>query len=167
MEELIADIVTQARHRAFHLETRDEYRSESEQDGLHAFLSGQDPHGDWFSPWQKFVTELTERGVRMQRGRIVTVPPTDYTRYLLALTPHNIAAGEDVRWLPRDRADPTDAITDDFWLMDDAVVGFSLFDTNDWFVGGAVTSDPRIVDLASTIRDRVWATAVPHAQFGT
>lgn len=165
----LAAFVASAKVRAFHLETRDEYSSESEDQAVQDFLAGKttDPYGPWFHPWEKFVQNLTGRGVTMQRLRIVTVPHTRYIDYEHALAPHNIAAGEDVRWLPRDQADPDDSIADDFWLVDDHTVAYSLFDSGDWFIGGAVTTDPAIVASARAIRDRAWARAVPHDQYQT
>lgn len=49
------------------------------------------------------VAETTRRGVQMRRARIVSEPITPYIRYEYDGTFSNIAAGEDVRWLPRPR----------------------------------------------------------------
>ncbi|GAB0102412.1 hypothetical protein JMUB6875_13800 [Nocardia sp. JMUB6875] len=40
----------------------------------------------------------------MQRVRVVTEPHTDYIRFAIAITAGNVAAGEDIRWLPREHA---------------------------------------------------------------
>lgn len=101
-----------AQHRAFHLETRDDYLTESEEPSLAAFREDEtiDPGGEWFRGWTDQVETATARGVAMQRARIVSVPHTLYTRYLLALTQHNIAAGEEVRYLPRQLASANDSV---------------------------------------------------------
>nr|WP_157183620.1 DUF6879 family protein [Nocardia takedensis] len=132
-----------------------------------AFLAGRtaDPVGAWFRPWALLVAQTRARGVAVDRARIVTTPHGPYTRYLLALTPHNIAAGEDVRWLPRHDADPADAAADDFWLIDDRLVAYSVFDAEDWWSGVAATADPRVVAYAREIRDRVWSASTPHAGY--
>ncbi|MBH0777367.1 hypothetical protein IT779_13865 [Nocardia sp. NEAU-351] len=124
-----------------------------------------DPGGAWFVPWAELVAATVARGVAVDRARIVTTPHGPYTRYLLALTPHNIAAGEDVRWLPRRDAAPTDARADDYWLIDDHLVAYSIFDENGWWSGTAATGDTRIVDYAREIRDRVWPASIPHASY--
>lgn len=160
----LPELFSEAQHRAFHLETRDEYLSSSEHPAMSRFLADEttDPGGEWFAPWAGLVRATSERGVAVQRVRIVTVPHTAYTRYLLALTPHNIAAGEDIRWLPRHEADPSDSTADDFWLIDNRLVAYSVFDANDWWAGVAATDNPVIVEHAVTIRDRLWAKAIPH-----
>jgi hypothetical protein len=160
----LAELFASAKHRAFHLETRDEYLSSSEHTAMREFLADEttDPGGEWFTPWAELVSATTARGVAVERARIVTTPHGAYTRYLLALTPHNIAAGEDVRWLPRAEATAADATADDYWLIDDALVAYSLFDKNEWWSGVAATTDPVIVAYACEVRDRVWAAATPH-----
>ncbi len=165
----LPELLDRAKVRACHLETRDEYRSDSEHSAMRDFLSGKiaDPGGPWFDPWVRTVSAITGRDVAVQRARIVTVPPSDYTRYLIALTPHNIAAGEDVRWLPRAEADAADAVADDFWLIDDHTIAYSVFDAEDWWSGVAATSDPEIVAYAVRLWDRVWHKATPHEQFRT
>lgn len=165
--DALRELLSIAKYRAFHLETRDEYLSDSEHTAMTAFLDDEttDPGGAWFTPWAGLVTETTARGVAVERVRIVTTPHGPYTRYLLALTPHNIAAGEDVRWLPRRDAVPADARADDYWLIDDDLVAYSIFDENGWWSGVAATGDVRVVGYAREIRDRVWPASTPHARY--
>ena len=94
-------IFATAQRSAFHLETRDDYASESESESLTAFRADEtiDPGGEWFSGWTNHVAATVARGVAVRRARIVTEPHTLYTRYLLALSRHNVEAGEDIRYL--------------------------------------------------------------------
>ncbi|WP_419150650.1 DUF6879 family protein [Nocardia vinacea] len=57
---------------------------------------------------------------------MVTEPHTDYHRWLLTLTPQNIEAGEDIRYLPRYLAGEVQA--EDYWLLDDERVAFHARD---------------------------------------
>jgi len=43
---------------------------------------------------------MTERGVQIRRVRIVSEPVTDYIMFEHATTGSNVAAREDVCWLP-------------------------------------------------------------------
>ncbi|MBF6062983.1 hypothetical protein IU500_12600 [Nocardia terpenica] len=160
-------LLDDAKARAFHLETHDDYLAENETDSLRAFLDDEtiDPGGDWFIPWGDQVRRMANRGVAVQRARIVSEPHTGYTRYLLALARHNLDAGEDVRYLARADAEPAESASEDFWVLDDRVVSFSLFDEDDYWIGGAVTDDPTIVNCAIAIRDRVWSAAIPYHDY--
>jgi hypothetical protein len=53
------------------------------------------------TPFHQSVADAVARGVTVRRARVVSEPVGDYIRYEHACTAQNIAAGEDVRWLPR------------------------------------------------------------------
>lgn len=151
--------------RAFHLETQDTYTVAEETESVRKFIAGEpDDPEDWFDPWDALIRKVTGGGRLVQRARIVTVPHADYTRWLLAGTHDNLAAGEDVRWLPRHLSDPKDAVTDDYWLIDDHTVAYTVFTPTE-FAGIAVTYDPRLVSLCTGVYERVWAAAIPHSSY--
>jgi hypothetical protein len=111
------------------------------------------------------VRQATDAGRTITRVRVVSVPHVDYTRWGLAVAEHNIAAGEDIRWLPRHLVDPAELPRDDYWLFDDDRVVFTVFEPGGRFAGGVVTTDPRIVDRCRTVRDLVWDAAIPHGEY--
>lgn len=150
---------------AFHLEVQDTYQTPEESGPFSLFLNGQDDDLAWFQPWSVLVRAATSAGKAITRARVVTVPHGDYTRWGLTIAEHNIAAGEDIRWLPRHLIDPAELTTDDYWLFDDSRVVFTVFAPDGAFEGGAVTTDPAIVRHCRTVRDRVWTAAIPHTQY--
>ncbi|MEU2033680.1 DUF6879 family protein [Nocardia amamiensis] len=156
-----------ARHRLFHLETRDDYSAENETAALTRWKADEtaDPRAASFPAWAATVSGIVGRGVVVQRARIVTEPHSAYTRYLLALARYNTDAGESIRYLPRHRAEPSDSEAEDFWLVDDDAAAYSLFDDRGFWVGAALTHDPAIVGPAVAIRDRVWAAATPFEEY--
>ncbi|MPZ84196.1 MAG: hypothetical protein GEV28_28865 [Actinophytocola sp.] len=151
--------------RAFHLEVQDSYHTPEEAGPFHTFLTGQPDDLSWHGPWLGLVREVTRAGKRIHRVRVVTVPHVDYTRWGLTIAPHNIAAGEDIRWLPRHLVNAADLPADDFWLLDDDRVVFTVFEPGGRFAGGASTVDPTIVKYCRAIRDRLWQLAIPHVQY--
>ena len=61
-----------------------------------------------------------------QRPRIISEPASDYIRFEYEVTPAaNLAAGEQVRWLPRQMASDLALPGNDFWLFDGAAVLFN------------------------------------------
>ena len=153
------------RRRAFHLEVRDSYHVPHEAGPFHRFLNGESDDLAWHQPWLGLVRAATDAGKDISRVRVVTVPHVDYTKWGLTVAEHNIAAGEDIRWLPRHLVDPESLTTDDYWLFDDDRVVFTVVEPDGRFVGGAVTTDPTIVSRCRKIRDRVWQVAVPHNRY--
>ncbi|WP_330182862.1 hypothetical protein OHB26_03870 [Nocardia sp. NBC_01503] len=158
------DLLRNCKYRAFHLETQDEYAVDSEADDLAEYLKTGTFDETW-SSWENLIKEVTDKGIVVQRARVVSEPHTDYTRFLHATTRINIASGEDVRWLPRSDIDPTQLTTDDWWTLDDEVVAFTAFRTDGNLGGLAVTTDPVIVQYCNSVREVVWSVATPHAEY--
>ncbi|MGH3568902.1 MAG: DUF6879 family protein [Pseudonocardia sp.] len=150
---------------AFHLEVQDSYHTPDEAGPFKLFLTQQDDDFAWHQPWLNLVRNVTAAGKTIRRTRVVTVPHGDYTRWGLTVAPHNIAAGEDIRWLPRHLIDAEVLTTDDYWLLDDDLVVFTVFEPGGRFAGGAATSDPTIVSYCRAVRDRIWEAAIPHSKY--
>ncbi|MFC8531777.1 DUF6879 family protein [Nocardia sp. NPDC057227] len=151
--------------RAFHLELQDTYAVSGEFEPLRQYLAGETENAAWQQGWLDLVSEITAAGKTVQRVRVVTEPHADYTRWALAVAPRNIAAGEDVRWLPRHLVDSRQLTGDDYWLFDDHLAAFSVFTVSGEGAGFAVTTDPVIAANFRAVRDRVWPAAVPHDEY--
>ncbi|MGW4243086.1 DUF6879 family protein [Nocardia sp. NPDC004722] len=164
--EAFDELFREAKREAFHLEVRDDYYP-PDYPPLVRFLAGEPEDYQWFQPWLNQVRESVDRGVAVNRARVVTTPHNDYTRYAKHVARLNVEAGEDVRYLARHMIDPDELTTDDWWIFDDAVVAFTVFEPGDngrW-LGGAVTTDPRIVEYIRTVKERVWSRAVPLSEY--
>ncbi|WP_067489566.1 DUF6879 family protein [Actinomadura hibisca] len=151
--------------RAWHLELRDTYNVEFEEAPLARWRNGEADDFAWLEDWLKFIRELTESGVEVQRVRLVTEPHTEYTRWSISVTPLNVSAGEDVRYLPRDLAADIPLPDEDCWLLDDDRLVLSLFKADGRSAGFAVEQDPEALARYRAVRDVAWPRAVPFAQY--
>ncbi|WP_040778684.1 DUF6879 family protein [Nocardia pneumoniae] len=158
-----------ARYRAFHLEVRDCYVLEDEQEALRRFDAGvayeREEQPESWKAWDALMVESAGRGVTLERLRVVTVPHSDYTRWLLSATDDNIATGETVRWLPRHLADPADVPHDDYWLFDADTVAFNTFAADGRFTGLSITTDPALVACCLRVRERLWSIGIDHQRY--
>lgn len=150
---------------AFHLELCDTYHVPEESAPLATFLAGKPDDLSWHRPWLTLVRQSTRAGRRMMRVRVVTIPHTDYVRWGLSIAPLNIDAGEDIRWLPRHRAEGIDFPPGDYWLFDDNRIVFTVFHGDGRFLGGADTADTAVIEQCARARDQAWALAIPHAEY--
>ncbi|MDH6140964.1 MULTISPECIES: DUF6879 family protein [Kitasatospora] len=167
-----SELLKAARHSAVHLEMRDWYGVGDEatdfehfrQTGIHPDL---DPESDGWAAWVPLVREAIGRGVVMRRARIVSEPVTDYIRFEHAGTVVNIAAGEQVRWLPRRLASDIAVPGNDFWVFDGRLVEFNHFTGNgDWADPQyELTEDPAVVQLCVSAFESVWARGIDHAKY--
>ncbi|MFD4904225.1 DUF6879 family protein [Kitasatospora purpeofusca] len=165
-----SDLLAAARHSAVHLEMRDAYgiaaeAAEFEQfrrTGVHPDL---DPEGAGWSGWVAMIRAAVARGVLVRRARIVSEPVTAYIRYEHAGTVVNLAAGEQVRWLPRRRASDLALPGNDFWLFDGAIVRFNHFTGDGASAGPEMRDEPHVAKLCADAFEAVWERAVPHEQY--
>ncbi|MBF6286906.1 DUF6879 family protein [Nocardia cyriacigeorgica] len=158
-----------ARTRAFHLEVRDSYAVADEAEALRRWAAGEpyepEEQPDSWKAWDDLMVETAGRGVALERLRVVTVPHSDYTRWLLSRTDIRVATGEAVRWLPRHLTDPADVPLDDFWLFDDDTVAFTTFAEDGAFMGLSITHDPAIVGRCVAAHAALWPHGIDHARY--
>jgi hypothetical protein len=158
----------QTRTSAVHLEMRDSYMPSDP--AFAAWRRGETPEPtDEDRWWAGLVRETVARGVSVRRARIVSEPISAYVRYEYESTEgHNIAAGEDVRWLPRRRATGLALPGNDFWLFDGEVLLVNHFaGDGEWLEdGGAeLIENPAVIKLCADAFAAVWGHAVPHAAY--
>ncbi|MFI7337071.1 DUF6879 family protein [Streptomyces sp. NPDC050085] len=164
-----AALLGAAQYSALHLEMRDHYAMGNEQEAFAAWRDGErlDPEdrASWWRPWLDVVAEATGRGVAMRRARIVSAPPSEYSRYLYDMTFTNVSAGEEIRWLNRRHASDLALPGNDFWLFDDRIVQFNVFDAQGAWVHTDESDDPVTAGLCATAFKAVWERAIPHGQY--
>ncbi|GLZ15797.1 hypothetical protein Acsp04_60320 [Actinomadura sp. NBRC 104425] len=159
-----------ARRSAFRLETRDRYNVPSEQERIRRFLAG-DPDEEYLlgaHEWGEMTRRAAAEGRPFRRVRVVTVPLGDYSRYALWSAQGNLRAGEEIRYLDRDRAaalglpvrPPHDA-----WLFDDERVAVLRFDNDDRLLGAELFDDAATVEQHQRWRDIAWEASVSRAAF--
>ncbi|MFF0298897.1 DUF6879 family protein [Kitasatospora sp. NPDC004615] len=163
-------LLRSAERSACHLEMRDSYMEDPVFADWRAGLPVGQPEAydlpDEYIAWAALVRETVGRGVAMRRARIVSEPASAYIRWEHAITErHNIALGEQVRWLPRSKASDLALPGNDLWLIDDRLVLFHWFTGAGEWAGHEVTEDPALVKTVTTAFEAVWERAVPHSQF--
>jgi hypothetical protein len=158
-----------AHRSAVHLEMRDCYMRNDP-----AFLAWQHGHrhdpddrASWWRPWLDVVVEATCRGVVMRRARIVSEPISDYIRYEYDGTFTNVAAGEDVRWLPRRQTRDLAIPGVDFWVFDNQLVIFNHFSGDGQPAPPTMEpcDDPAVVALCASAFETVWQRAIPYVEY--
>lgn len=162
-----SELLAACNQSAVHLEMRDGYMRSDPM-----FVAWQEGHREdptaresWWRPWLTLIKETVERGVGVRRARIVSEPMSDYIRFEYDVTFTNIAAGEQVRWLPRRRASDLALPGNDFWLFDGRIALFNHFTGDGGVSGKELAEDPDIVKLCDTAFETVWERATPHEDY--
>lgn len=118
----------------------------------------------WIEPWTEAVRAMRRQGKTFRRVRMLTEPLTDYLRWMLDVTPANIAAGEDIRWTTKDVARDLGMPSYDFYLFDDERLAILHFGEHG--VSGAdLVDDADVVARHLAWRAKVWQVAISHDQY--
>ncbi|MGW2835938.1 DUF6879 family protein [Streptomyces sp. NPDC001286] len=155
-------------YEAFHLELRDDY-SVAEEDGAFAsWLRGETVDYSYMEPWTQLVRRVTGEGKTVRRIRVITEPHTPYIQWVHATTALNEEAGEEIRWLPRHNL--PESLTfplagNDWWLYDDRLLAVGHFDSEGRVLGSQIIEDPDTVTECASLRDLLWAAAIPHFEY--
>lgn len=163
--EAFNDLFRDFTRSAFHLETRDVYTIAEEVEPFRRWRTGEQDDYAWLRDWHELIKAATHAGKSVVRARIVTEPVTDYVRFEHAMARFNVAAGEQLYWVPRDRTAHIDFPEHDYWLLDEATVAFNVFAADGSSFGARVTTDPAAVEQCVRVRDQVLAVAIPHTEY--
>jgi hypothetical protein len=119
----------------------------------------------WFQNWLSRIRQAAVEGRRFKRVRVVSVPLTDYSRFAVFCSKYTNEAGEDIRYLPRDKAE---GLPDyDYWLFDSRKLVRMHFAEDENFLGGEIIEDSATIVLHSYWRDAAWRRAIRREDFVT
>ncbi|RDG35933.1 DUF6879 family protein [Streptomyces corynorhini] len=152
-------------HTAFRLEVRDRYDAPYENASLARFLAAEEDDLPWMRDWLYMIREATENGRRFSRVRVVSMPLTEYSRFGVWCAQFTNEAGEDIRYLQRERARAENLPDHDYWLFDSRLLISMHFDDADRFLGGELIEDPTTVVQHSYWRDAAWHHAIGRDEF--
>ncbi|MEO3860310.1 DUF6879 family protein [Acrocarpospora sp. B8E8] len=167
-EAELGDLLASFSVSAFRFELRDRYNSTVGAEPYRKWLAGESDDYAWHQSWMQKVSQDTAAGKAWQRVRIVSVPPSDYTRYGIEVGRLSVEAGEDIRYLRRDEAKRLGLRPYDAWLLDDSrLVWLHFKDSDDTFAGAELVTDPEILSRHRSWRDLAWMRALPLAEFAS
>jgi len=142
---------------AFRLELLDRYAATNEVEPLRRFRSGEPQDPSWREPWAQYVRTALREGKHMARVHVVDEPLSEYLEFELTCGyPASVAAGEDVRILPR-HAWPAGLWLPncDYWLFDNREAVIMIYDQAGIFLGAETTADPAEVERYRQARDHL------------
>jgi len=150
---------------AFRLETRDSYALGYEAADFGRFLAGSPvppPQLDWWRPWLDRMARFTREGKTVSRVRVLSEPPSDYQRWLMWADPWHSRAGEQIRYMPRSRAEEIGLpLSRDWWLLDSERV-IQMWFTDDGEIDEKIlTDEPGLVFRHCAWRDLAVRNATP------
>ena len=166
-EPAFAELLGACTVSAVHLEMHDQHLTSDPafQAWVDGRLAPQEPTVQ-YGAYIDAVRDAVHRGVSVRRARIVSEPVSAYIRWEHSLTgPVNIAAGEQVRWLPRRLASTLALPGNPYWVFDDRLVRFTVFAGDGEVAGQQYSEDPGVITACRTAFEVVWDLATPHEAY--
>jgi hypothetical protein len=160
------ELFDHASRSVWRLETRDGYAGDEPR--LERWLAGELEELEYSggrAAWLDRVRATTATGVAWGRVRVVAEPPTVYQRFALMAAAQNVQAGEDIRYLQRERANALELPDHDFWLLDDERLVVMHFSADDRMLGAQVVTEPAVVRQHARWREIASAEATPYARY--
>jgi hypothetical protein len=163
--ESFDELLANCTRTAFKLELRDQYMTGDP--GYVAWQAGDlDRTVELYAGWTALARDAVQRGIQIKRARIVSEPVSEYISFEQAVTSRvNAAAGELIRWVPRQRVSDLALPGNDVWIFDDSVLQFCFFAGDGQFTGNDVSSDPEVVKLCVSAFEAAWERGVDHDQY--
>jgi hypothetical protein len=166
--ELRDSLIAGIRSEALHLEMRDRYAA-LDHSRFQQWLAGKplDPaaEAEFWRPWTEMMAGYRAAGRTLRRLRVISEPVTDYIKFEW-LDAHELARlGEDIRWLPRQRASGLLFPGNDLWCFDRETVVFTCLSGDGQVQGFQLTRDPGLVAQVVTAYEAAWRAAIPHSEY--
>lgn len=153
---------------ALHLEMRDVYAA-ADHGRFRKWLAGEpfdsEAEAEWWRPWREMMRRHRGAGRVLRRLRVVSEPVTDYIRFEWLDANELVRAGEDVRWLPRQRASACFLPGNDLWCFDAETVVFTHLSGDGEVEGYELTTDPTLVSNCAAAFEAAWLVGIPHGEY--
>ncbi|MDQ3153745.1 MAG: hypothetical protein M3R63_19200 [Actinomycetota bacterium] len=155
------------RYTARRLEPRDCYNTDPSPELLRRFLAGGQVDYSFMDTWAGRVNRWRAEGKWMARVRVVTEPLTADARFSLHAARLNVTAGEEIRYLPRQRSVELrlDLPDEDYWVFDATTAAIIHFDDDDRPVGHELIDDPALILQRLRWFDAAWHYSVSREEF--
>src|SRR6266705_6693028 len=146
--ELRDSLIAKFSREALHLEMRDLYAA-ADHGRFRTWLAGEPRDSaaeeEWWRPWRDMMRRHWEAGRTLRRLRVVSEPVTEYIRFEWLDAAELVRLGEDVRWLPRQRASALLLPGNDLWCFDAGTVVFTHLSGEGEVQGYELTTDGELV----------------------
>jgi hypothetical protein len=162
-QEQRGELLKKSRH-YLKLELRDDYQID--RNLLEAWR--RDPSTASSGPalaWRNQVARDLAGGQRWRRLRVVSEPLSEYHRFAYSFAGPGVAAGEQMRYLPRRLVSAIPLPGNDCFVLDDRLAMFNILDGCNDRADIQLTHDPDVVQFCRDSFEAAWVLATPFREY--
>ena len=158
-----------AKNSIFRLESLPEYRIKHDLENFEKFKKRNPYIGSKERQWFSQLKKTKQKGVKIQRTRIISLPLSDYLRYEINFWQHSIKNGEEILFL-----DKKDYIriksklkikSKDFWMFDDKVLVIFYYDSKGRWLNEKIITNNKVINNYKKLKKELIKHAVPMYDF--
>ena len=164
-EEEFNRLLTDFDRQAVHMEMRDSYGTAVELPYMAKWAAGEADNLQWLEAWCTTLRSHVANGKHVRRARVVSEPLSDYQRWSWSIAHPMVAAGEDIRWIPRRLASSIAFPGNDFYLFDDRLIVFLHYSGSGLAVDRVTSTEPADIELCGAAFESAWKLAVAHSDY--
>lgn len=154
-------LFTDFEHTAYRLQAQETYpMAPEDRERFPRWLATR--HAEDDADWSALIRRQTGAGKIMRRVRVVSEPPSDRSRYSLAVHRFSVDAGEEIRYLARDAVEGLP--TWDYWLFDSSRL-YRMHHSETEPMRVEQVDDPATIVDANRWRDVAWHLATPYEAY--
>ncbi len=158
-----------ARKNIFRLEAIPEYGVPEDLVQFEKWKLGESDLDEASINWLGNLNKTKERGVKMQRVRVVPLPLSDYIKYEIYFWKHSMQNGEEILFLEEKEYDrliqPLNFKPKDFWMFDDKVLIIFHYDKTGDFVMEESITDMQTTNEHLELKQKLLQSAIPMEEF--
>jgi hypothetical protein len=148
-----------------HLEMRDAYGTAVELPHMAKWAAGESDDLMWLQDWCETLRAGIRVGKSVRRARIVSEPLSEYQRWSYSIAHPMVAAGEDIRWVPRKLVSSIALPGNDFYVFDGRLIVFLTYAGNGLASERLVSSLAADIELCRSAFEAVWKLSIPHSEY--
>ncbi|MFF1817494.1 DUF6879 family protein [Kribbella sp. NPDC058245] len=151
-------------HDLLKLELRDSYKVDD--DDLAAWRAGDYQTLEAsYGGWRDVVAGRLAEGKTLRRVRVVSEPLSEYQQMSLRFSGSAVAAGEDLRWLPRRLVSTIALPGNDCFVLEGRMAMFNVLDGDNDRSEIQLYTEPEAVKFCLEAFETAWSIAVPHHEY--
>lgn len=151
------------------LESIPEYNVAEDLVLFEKWRQGKFEHDKNSKKWLENLKRTKERGVKIQRVRIVSLPFSDYIKYEINFWKHSIQNGEEILFLENKEYEKIverfEFIPKDFWIFDDKTLIIFHYDKRGDFVKEEPVSYEERIKKYLELKKKLLNHALPMKKF--
>ncbi|MBN2095430.1 MAG: hypothetical protein JW727_05260 [Candidatus Aenigmarchaeota archaeon] len=158
-----------ARKSIFRLEKLPAYSIPEEKPSIESWRAGKPQEDSEDEKWLGLLDAAKQKGVKVQRVRLFSLPLSEYLRYEIAIWQLSSKRREEIHFLSQEEYQKISRIAGispgDFWLFDDTLLWVIEYNGEGGFLGGTPVTETETARRCAALKSKCLEKSIPINAF--